>query len=764
MATRSLEKMAGGGIHDQLGGGFHRYSVDARWLVPHFEKMLYDNALLAVAYLEGYQASGRAEFAEVARGILRYVERDMTSPEGAFYSATDADSPGPDGRREEGLFFTWTPAEIRAAVGAERARLVEAVYAVTAGGNFEGRSVLSAPRPLVEVARELGLAERAARKALEEAREILLAQRARRPPPLRDEKILAAWNGLMIGALARASVALAEPRYAAQAARAAAFVLERMRENGRLRRSYGNGRARHNAYLDDYAFLVSGLLDLFEATGTPRWLAEAKGLDQVLERHYEDRSAGGYFTTSDDHEALLARAKPAHDGAEPSGNSIQALNLLRLHELTDDDRYRVRAERTLATLSGSLARAPEAFSELLLASDFQLDRPKQIVIVAPSDRAQAEPLLARLRAAFVPNRILVVAVEGSDLLAQSRLVPLLEGKVARGGQATAYVCERRICERPTSDPALFAAQIAKTERLAASRAPEDKAVAYLMQEVPGWRAKHACGSCHNNGDGARALFRAMSLGHDVPAEALANTSQWLLAPKDWEREAGEPGTSDKKLARIQFTASLLAATEAGVIADRQPLIETAASLAADQDPDGAWRIAGQASLGSPVAYGPFVATWLAKRALTAADAARFAPERAKAEGFFVAHPAKNVMDAAAATLALADAASEPARARRQESLDLLLKAQTADGGWGPYAGSAPEAFDTALALLALASAGGEFHREPIQRGRDQLARAQLENGGFRETTRPAGYESYAQHISTTGWAALALLETAPRKR
>ena len=759
MASRTLEKMAAGGIHDPISGGFHRYTVDARWRVPHFEKMLYDNALLAVAYLEGYQASGCLDFASVARDILGYVARDMTSPEGAFYSATDADSLTPAGKREEGRFFTWTPDEIRAAVGPDRAPLVEAAYGVTPAGNLEGRSVLRAGPPLVEIARELGMTEAAARTSLEESRKLLLAARARRPPPLRDEKILAAWNGLMIGAFARAALTLGEPRYAAQATRAAEFVLTRMRERGRLLRSYNAGSARHDAYLEDYAFLISGLIDLYEATGTPRWISEAIALDQVLERYYEDPDAGGYFTTSADHEKLLTRAKPAQDGAEPSGNSVQALNLLRLHELTSDDRYRRRAERTLTAFSGRLAKAPDLLRELLLAADFQLDTPKQVVIVAPASREQAEPLLAKLRAAFLPNRVLVVATEGEDLKAQARLVPLLEGKRALAGKVTAYVCERRVCELPTSEPEAFASQLAKAEPLSRPATPEDRALAYLMREVPAWREKHACGSCHNNGDGARALLRARELDYEVPQHAVANSRQWLMTPLEWERAPGEPGTSDTKLAGIQFAATTLAAFDAGVIDDRGLLIEIAAKLASEQDRDGAWRIAEQSSLGSPVAYGPFVATWLGSRTLGAADRARFAGEVARAEAFFVANPAKNVMDAAATALALADAPPPAAQARRREALELLKAAQTSDGGWGPYPASAPEAFDTALALLALARTA-VWNREPITRGRGYLIRTQLESGGWKETTRPPGYQSYAQHISTTAWATLALLETA----
>ena len=465
MATLTLEKMAGGGMYDHVGGGFHRYSTDERWLVPHFEKMLYDNALLAVAYLEGYQATGREEFARVVREILRYVERDMTSPEGAFYSATDADSLTPAGAREEGWFFTWTPDEIQAVLGRERARVVRACYGVTSGGNFEGRSILHVPRLLPEVARELGLPVESVHAVVEEARDVLYAARAKRPPPLRDEKILAAWSGLMISAHARAALALGDERYARRAARAADFVLTRMRQEGRLLRSYKDGKARHNGYLDDYAFLISGLLDLYEATGEAHWLEEAIGLDDTLEKLFEDERHGGYFMTSDDHESLLAREKPAYDGAEPSGNSVQALNLMRLHEWTTDDRYRRRAERTLVAFGERIARAPAALSEMLLAVDFHLDTPREVVIVTPAAREEAEPFLAKLRSTFLPNRVLAVAAEGADLTAQARLVPLLQGKLALKGQATAYVCERGVCKLPTSDPQVFARQIRKVEPL-----------------------------------------------------------------------------------------------------------------------------------------------------------------------------------------------------------------------------------------------------------------------------------------------------------
>jgi len=300
------------------------------------------------------------------------------------------------------------------------------------------------------------------------ARERLHAARARRPPPLRDEKILAAWNGLMISAHAQAALVLGDPRYAERAARAADFVLGRMRRDGRLLRSWKDGRAHHSGYLDDYAFLIAGLLDLYEAAGDSRWLQEAIALDGVLAAHFEDKEAGGFFMTSDDHEDLLAREKPAYDGAEPSGNSVQALNLLRLHELTTEDGYRQRAERTLAAFGTTLARRPAALSEMLLALDYHLDTPKEIVIVTAHARDEATPFLAELRTQFVPNRILAVVGEADRL---ATLVPLVEGKVALGGKATGYVCENRVCDLPTTDPAIFDRQIARVRPLPGSDAP-----------------------------------------------------------------------------------------------------------------------------------------------------------------------------------------------------------------------------------------------------------------------------------------------------
>ena len=459
LATLTLERMAAGGIHDQIGGGFHRYSTDPHWLVPHFEKMLYDNALLALAYLEGWQATGRADFAQVTGEVLRYVMHEMTSPEGGFYSATDADSPNPEGEPEEGWFFTWTPQEIEAVLGVERASHFNAYFGVTPGGNHDGRNVLHREREPAEVALELGIEPDQLLATLRTAREQLYQARARRPAPLRDEKILAAWNGLMISAFAKAGFSLEEPAYTEAARRAARFVLEEMREDGRLLRTFKDGHASGPAFLEDYAFLIAALLDLYEADPDPLWLHRALSLQETLDAHYADEPGGGYFNNADDHERLLAREKPGQDGALPSGNSIAAQNLLRLAELTGDDRYRERASMLFSAFHETLTRAPTALPEMLLAIDFQLEPTKEIVVIRPPSGGDLAAMIAPLRSTHLPNRILVVATEGDDLDAHSAVVPLAAGKLAREGKVTAYLCESHVCKRPTTDPEIFAAQI-----------------------------------------------------------------------------------------------------------------------------------------------------------------------------------------------------------------------------------------------------------------------------------------------------------------
>ncbi len=452
--TKTLERMAEGGIRDHLGGGFHRYSTDRRWLVPHFEKMLYDNALLAITYLEAFQATGNEAFGEVAREILRYVAREMTAPGGGFYSATDADSEG-----EEGKFFLWMPSEVAAVLGAERAGWFNARYGVMEAGSIAGKSVLRLAETPQSVATRAGKTEAEITRALEEDRGRLHEARARRVPPFRDTKILVSWNGLMISAYARAAQTLGAPEYADRAVRAATFVLGEMSSDGRLRRSHWQGRASGTAYLDDVAFLEQGLLDLYEATFDPRWLREATLLQGSLDQHFRDSAGGGYFLTPSDGEAVLVREKPGADGAEPSGNSVALRNCLRLSELTGDDRYRRRAEEILAAFGSVIERSPTAAPNLLSGVSFLIAVPKEIVVVKRNPRDSAEPMLAVLRKTFLPNRVLVVATEGADLEEQRKLVPLLEGKTALEGKVTAYVCERRVCKLPTTSPDVFARQI-----------------------------------------------------------------------------------------------------------------------------------------------------------------------------------------------------------------------------------------------------------------------------------------------------------------
>jgi uncharacterized protein YyaL (SSP411 family) len=451
MAALTLEKMAAGGMYDQLAGGFHRYSTDARWLVPHFEKMLYDNALLVVAYAEAWQVTGRDDFARVARDTLEYLHREMTAPDGGLYSATDADSKRPDGKSEEGAFFVWSEAEIRQALGpaAETDRFIR-YYGVTAEGNFEGANILAIAAP---DEREHG--------ALAPQRAALYAARLHRSPPFRDEKILAAWNGLAISAFAVAGRMFDEPRYVTAAARAASFLLDRMRPGGRVARSAKDGRPGGAGFLDDYAFACAGLIDLYEATFEARWLREAIALADDVERLFAD-PAGGWFMTAADHEKLIAREKPTYDGAEPSGTSVALLNAVRLATFTSDDRWRAIADRAFASIGPTLAENPLGLTEALLALDYASDEAREIAIVWPRDAGPdaARPLLEVVRRTFVPNHALAAASE-ADAPELGKLIPFIADKTAVGGRATAYVCVQGRCELPVFEPDALTALLAR---------------------------------------------------------------------------------------------------------------------------------------------------------------------------------------------------------------------------------------------------------------------------------------------------------------
>ena len=448
----TLRAMAQGGIYDQLGGGFARYSVDQYWLVPHFEKMLYDNALLSRLYLEAYQATDNPFYRRIAEETLDYVVRDMTSPEGGFYSAEDADSEG-----EEGKFYVWTPAEIRGVLDEEDATLAERYWDVTERGNFEGKNILYVPRPPEAVAAEFGISPEELRERIEGIRSTLFAEREKRTRPGRDEKILAAWNGLMLRSFAFAARVLNREDYREVAERNAAFLLDRLRVDGRLRRSYKDGQAKFNGYLEDYAMAADGLVTLYEATFQTRWLAEAENLcDAVLELFW-DEGSGAFYDTPADHEELVTRPRDVYDNAAPSGTSVATDVLLRLSLLLDREDYRARAESVLEGLSGGMERLPGAFGRLLAALDFHLSRPREIAIVGEPGAPDTQALIDAVYARYLPNRVVAGRAPGDE--EATGLVPLLAEREARGGRATAYVCEGYACQSPTTDPEELAGQL-----------------------------------------------------------------------------------------------------------------------------------------------------------------------------------------------------------------------------------------------------------------------------------------------------------------
>jgi len=456
MATHTLDRMAAVGLFDHIAGGFHRYSTDSRWLVPHFEKMLYDNALLIPAYVEAWQLDGDPRMREVAQTTLGWLDREMSQADGGFYSATDADSLGPDGEREEGLFFTWTPAELREALGAEAAGRFAARYGVTTDGNFEGRTILHLATDPATLAKQSPLDEPAIVQELEASRSRLYAVRSARPAPLRDDKVLTSWNGLAISAFARAGFAFDDPALVARATRCGEFVWSRLRIDEQLLHAFAEGRAYGVAFLDDYAFVVAGYLDLFLATWDVRWLERAQALQRVLDSTFADEKGGGYFFTPDEHETLLVREKPLYDGAEPSGNAASLMNLLRLHTLTGRQDYRDRADALARAASATLRRAPTSGAEMLRAAAFDGAPKREIVVVGPA--ALRDPFEEVLRASFSPQR-LVLTGDQAAIEQLTQAIPWAKGKRTRSGRVTAYVCQDRVCQLPTSDLDTFRQQL-----------------------------------------------------------------------------------------------------------------------------------------------------------------------------------------------------------------------------------------------------------------------------------------------------------------
>lgn len=452
MCEVTLEKMALGGMYDQIGGGFHRYSTDERWLVPHFEKMLYDNALLARTYLEAFQLTGKELYAGVARDIFDYLLREMTSPDGGFYSATDADSEG-----EEGKFFVWTPAEVVAVAGAEDARVACEYYNITREGNFEhSRSIPNVPRSLEVVAKLLRIDPAQARESLRRSRQALYQARDSRVKPFRDEKILSAWNGLMISALARGGKILGEDRFCRAAEQAASFLFTHLCVDGKLHRTHKDGRTQFPGYLDDHAYVAEACLDLYEASFDLIHLTRAQKLMDCLLQDFWDTDSGGFFFTSVHHEALIARRKDNLDNATPSSNGVAALNLLRLERLTGLSKYRARAVELFKSVKLYFDRAPMAMSSTLIALDFLHHPPVEIALVGDLDGVEGQALLRCIWQRFLPSRVLVAA-RVDDIGQVSSRLPLLAGKAAVGGKPTAHVCRELACQAPVSDAPSLAA-------------------------------------------------------------------------------------------------------------------------------------------------------------------------------------------------------------------------------------------------------------------------------------------------------------------
>ncbi len=443
MVTKTLEKMAAGGIYDHLGGGFHRYSVDERWLVPHFEKMLYDNALLINAYVEGFLATGNTEFARVARETCDYVLRDMTDAAGGFYSTEDADSEG-----EEGKFYVWTPQEIASVLGEQAAADFCYVYDVSESGNFEGHNILNLPKSIEVCAKVRHRDPEELRIELTAARIKLLDVRNRRVRPGRDDKVLVAWNGLMIDALARAAGALDQPQYLDAAMKAAGFILKEMRQpDGRLLHTWRAGKAKVDAYLDDYAALANALVSLYEATFNEQYIDDAVRLGEIMLEHFADRESGGFFYTADDQEQLIARHKDVQDGSVPSGNALAATVLVRLGKLTGRNDYLQAAEKTFRMASMLLERAPTAAGQMLLALDMYLGPTPEIVLLGNLANADTVAVVEQLRQNFIPNK--VVALRAPDALGQAKsLDPIFAGKSAGPNEPTLFVCENFSCQAP----------------------------------------------------------------------------------------------------------------------------------------------------------------------------------------------------------------------------------------------------------------------------------------------------------------------------
>jgi uncharacterized protein YyaL (SSP411 family) len=455
MVEKTLEAMRRGGIYDHIGFGFARYSVDREWLVPHFEKMLYDNALLAYTYLEAYQATGKRTYAEVANEIFTYVLRDMTDPAGGFYSAEDADSEG-----EEGKFYVWSPDEVLQVLGEELGALYCDVYDITINGNFEGRSIPNLLHiDLAAYAARQGMKTEELQARLEEARVKLFEHREKRIHPGKDDKILTAWNGLMIAALAKGANVLQNDSYRLAAEKAVAFILDKLRNrDGRLLARYRDGEAAYLGYADDYAFFIWGLLELFDATQKPDYLELALRLNDDLIRLFWDDTDGGLFFYGSDGEQLIARPKEIYDGATPSGNGVSAYNWLRLFHLTGRLDLRDKADRLLQTFAGGIQHYPPGYSFSLMALQLAFGQVREVVIAGKAGDDRTMSFVRAVREMYDPYAFVILNDPDSGL---ADIAESVKDKQMQGGEVTAYICENFACQAPQTDLQRFRDQLAR---------------------------------------------------------------------------------------------------------------------------------------------------------------------------------------------------------------------------------------------------------------------------------------------------------------
>ncbi len=454
MVTHTLEQMRLGGVYDHIGFGFHRYATDARWLVPHFEKMLYDQAMLAQAYLEAYQATGRDLFGRTAQEIFTYVLRDMTDPRGGFYSAEDADSEG-----EEGKFYLWTVEEIRHLLPEKDARRVIRLFNLSPEGNFlqeaggkkTGANILHLTASPATLAGQEGMSEAEFNQWWRRIREVLFQAREKRVHPLKDDKILTDWNGLMIAALARGARILNDSTYLAAARKAADFVLQQLQDKDhRLRHRFRDGEAAIPGYLNDYAYFIWGLIELYQTAFEPHYLAQAVALTEQTLAHFWDKEQGGFFQSPDDGEALLVRKKEVYDGAIPSGNSVMVNNLLRLSRLTGRSEWEEKAQQVVSSFAGTVKRTPAGYTYLLTALDFAFGPSHEVVIVGNPQSEDTRTLLAGLFKPYLPRKVVLFKPEPDRNEQLEALVPFLKGMTALQGKATAYVCQNFQCQLPTT--------------------------------------------------------------------------------------------------------------------------------------------------------------------------------------------------------------------------------------------------------------------------------------------------------------------------